>query len=142
MSAAAGAPVVSVAACAPDDRTGREGLVENAVLTLAFADGSVGTLLYHANGAPALGKEYWEVHSAGKTAIMDDFKKVTLHDQRSTKRLKFDGTKGHTEEVQDFLAVLAGRTEPSLTFESLVNTTSATFRALESLKTRTTLSVL
>jgi polar amino acid transport system substrate-binding protein len=142
MSAAAGAPVVSVSASALDGSSGRQGLAENVVITATFGDGSVGTLLYHANGAPGLGKEYWEVHAGGKTAILEDFQKVTLYDQRSAKRLKFDGRKGHAEEIQEFLDVLSGKVEPTLTVESILNTTTTTFRALESLRTRTTLTVL
>jgi predicted dehydrogenase/threonine dehydrogenase-like Zn-dependent dehydrogenase len=142
MSAAAGAPVVSVSASALDGSTGHQGLAENVLITATFGDGSVGTLVYHANGAPGLGKEYLEVHGGGRTAILEDFRTVTLYDQRSTKRLKFDGTKGHSEEVREFLDVLAGKVEPTLTVESILNTTTTTFRALEALRTRTTLTVL
>src|SRR5205085_12179836 len=46
-------------------------------ITIRFSDGSVGTLLYLANGDPSVAKEYFEVFSGGWTAIMHNFKSLT-----------------------------------------------------------------
>lgn len=102
-------------------------------ITIRFADGSVGTLLYLANGDASIPKEYFEVSAGGRTAIMDNFKEVTLARERKSKVRKFNGEKGHAEEVQATLAAMKDGTPMPISFESLHDTTVVTFAALESL---------
>jgi predicted dehydrogenase len=47
---------------------------DQAIATLEFADGSIGTLAYAAGGDRALAKERFEVFGDGKAAVLDDFK--------------------------------------------------------------------
>jgi polar amino acid transport system substrate-binding protein len=101
---------------------------------IRFADGSLGTLLYEANGDGSLAKEYCEVSSGGKSAILDNFTSVAFHDQGKTQRKRYDGGKGHSEEVAHFAAVIAGKELPALTFESIERTTLATFAIMQSLR--------
>ena len=50
------------------------GVVNDKVsMLVTFADGSVGTLVYCADGGQGLSKEYLEVHGAGRSAVLDDF---------------------------------------------------------------------
>jgi polar amino acid transport system substrate-binding protein len=102
-------------------------------ITVRFSDGSVGTLLYLANGDPSIPKEYFEVSGGGRMAIMDNFKEVTLARDRKTKLRKFNGEKGHAEEVEATLAAMKNGTPMPIGFESLHDTTVVTFAALESL---------
>jgi predicted dehydrogenase/threonine dehydrogenase-like Zn-dependent dehydrogenase len=53
------------------DRTG-----DTAVITLAFADGSVGSINYFANGAPAYPKERLEVFCGGRILQLDNFRRL------------------------------------------------------------------
>jgi polar amino acid transport system substrate-binding protein len=102
-------------------------------ITVRFSDGSVGTLLYLANGDPSIPKEYVEVSGGGRMAIMNNFKEVTLARDRKTKLRKFNGEKGHAEEVEATLAAMKNGTPMPIGFESLHDTTVVTFAALESL---------
>ena len=77
-----------------------------------------------------------EVSAQGRTAVMSDFREVTLHEGRSRKRSKHDGGKGHTEEIAHFVDVVRGRAEPAFSIETLVDTTAATFAAVESIRSR------
>ena len=106
-------------------------------IVVAYEDGSIATLVYVANGSDGLAKEYCEVSSGGRTAVMDDFREVTFHEGRSPKRRKYKGGKGHAEEVASFVEVVRGRAEPVFTVESLVATTIVTFAAVEAIRTRT-----
>jgi predicted dehydrogenase len=49
---------------------------DNLVVTITFADGSVGTIHYLANGSTAVEKEYLEIFGDQKTARMWNFKKL------------------------------------------------------------------
>jgi len=46
-------------------------------VTLRFADGSLGTVLYLANGSKAFPKERLEVFAAGRVLQLDNFRKLT-----------------------------------------------------------------
>ena len=67
----AGAPPVEVSAKALPDMGRYRG--DNAVITLTFPDGSVGTLSYLANGDKSVSKEWVEVFAGGRVAVLDDF---------------------------------------------------------------------
>ncbi|MEC7742659.1 MAG: bi-domain-containing oxidoreductase [Pseudomonadota bacterium] len=74
----AGAPIVShhaVALGAHDAVAVRE---DKAVITLEFADGSIGTIQYLANGHNAVAKERLEVFAAGRVMQLDNFLRLKL----------------------------------------------------------------
>lgn len=92
---------------------------DTSAITISFEDGSLGSLLYLGNGASSLPKEYCEVYWEGKTAVMDDFRKLELYSARGKVQKKFNGSKGHFEEVQQFVrSVLEGTVEP-IPFEEI-----------------------
>jgi polar amino acid transport system substrate-binding protein len=109
---------------------------DTASVVVSYDDGSIATLVYVANGGDGLAKEYCEVSAGGRTAVMDDFRAVTLHEGRSKKRRTYKGGKGHAEEVASFLDVVLGRTDPVFTLQSLVDTTAVTFAAVEAIRGR------
>jgi polar amino acid transport system substrate-binding protein len=107
---------------------------DNVIVSLKFGDGSIGTLLYVANGDSSVPKEYCEVSSGGETAIMNDFTEVVFFKNRKKLKKKYNGLKGHKEEVEHFMKVVAGKEHPLLSPESIFDTTAATFAAMESLR--------
>jgi polar amino acid transport system substrate-binding protein len=107
---------------------------DNINVTLKFSDGSVGNLLYLANGDNSVEKEYCEVYSSGKTVIMDNFKKVSFYHKGKKKTVKYDGTKGHKQEIEHFVKVILGEQEPQFSFGSIYYTTLTTFKIVESLQ--------
>jgi polar amino acid transport system substrate-binding protein len=133
MTFLAGGPPVSVFAESIGSHNSQVKNRDNISITLRFADGSVGTLLYLANGDTSVGKEYCEAHAGGRSAIMDNFRQLFLHRDGSVTRKKYDGLKGHKEEVVHFLNVVSGKESPSLSFDSIHATTLATLKAMDSL---------
>ncbi len=50
---------------------------DTATLHLGFADGSIGTIHYHANGSKAFPKERLEVFASGRVLQLDNFRRLT-----------------------------------------------------------------
>lgn len=132
---------VSVFAAAIGSQNAQVKNADSVSITIRFDDGSVGTLLYLANGDAAIPKEYFEVFGANRTAIMDNFKRVTLARDRKIKEMKFSGDKGHTAEVTQTLAAMKSGAPMPIPFQSLVDTTLVTFAAVESLATGTVVNL-
>jgi predicted dehydrogenase len=113
----------------PDPRAQQD----TSVINLTFENGSIGTIAYLANGAKNLPKEYVEVHKAGITAILRDFKEVEILDGTTTskKRLAFQD-KGQSAMVHAFLrAVKDGEASP-IPLEDILAVTAASFAAVDS----------
>jgi predicted dehydrogenase len=72
----AGSPVVDVQARRMGDAPGVEVTEDKASITLGFADGSFGTILYLANGAASFPKERVEVFAAGRVLQLDNFRRL------------------------------------------------------------------
>ncbi len=104
-------------------------------ISLKFADGSLGTILYFANGNAGVSKEYCEVFSEGRTAQMHNFERVTFAEGSKISEKKFDGTKGHKEEIAAFVqAIMRGAAAP-IPYAHIRATTLACLGAEESLQT-------
>lgn len=108
---------------------------DNVVLTLDFADGSVGSLVYTAGGASAVGKERLEVFGEDRTVLLDDFMSLELFqgDERSRTRSRRQD-KGHEAEARAFIeAVRAGQAPIPLV--EVLNVHLTAYAAVESLLT-------
>ncbi len=108
---------------------------DNLGVNLSFADGSVASVLYSAQGSPRLPKERLEAFAGSRTAILDDFVTLELYDGdsvRSRKSKRQD--KGHLEEVAAFLQAVSGSRQP-ISLRELENVSLATLAVVESLRT-------
>ena len=72
----AGSHITSVHARRMGDAHGMEVTEDKASITLGFADGSFGTIMYLANGASSFPKERVEVFAAGRVLQLDNFRKL------------------------------------------------------------------
>lgn len=88
--------------------------IDTATLTLAFADGSTGTVHYFANGHRSLSKERLEVFCGGKVLALDNFRVLQGYGWRGFSRMKLRRQdKGHTAGIAAFLrAVKSGGPSP------------------------------
>jgi polar amino acid transport system substrate-binding protein len=111
-------------------------------ISLSYENGSIGTISYFANGDKSLPKERVEVYAHGCTAVIDDFKLMTIHEggKKKTKKLLSQG-KGQKEEVRSFVeAIIEGKENP-IPFEEIYNTSLVTFKIIESIHTGICMSV-
>jgi predicted dehydrogenase len=109
---------------------------DNAMLLVELENGTLAAISYLANGDPGLGKERCEVSAGGRSAVLDDFRSLTLFEggsaRRDTSRLRQD--KGHRAEWEALTAALRSGASWPISLESLVATTLASFAAVESLR--------
>jgi predicted dehydrogenase len=108
---------------------------DSVLITIKFEDGSVGTITYLANGDVSVPKERVEVSSTGRTAVIDNFQRLSLFQNGKKREFKLASIdKGHREEVRAFLAAIHEGKPSPIPFESLIATTWTTFKVLESLQ--------
>lgn len=72
----AGSPIISVQGRRMGESPGVDISEDKSAITLGFADGSFGTILYLANGGADFPKERIEVFCAGRTLQLDNFRKL------------------------------------------------------------------
>jgi predicted dehydrogenase/threonine dehydrogenase-like Zn-dependent dehydrogenase len=127
---AGGSPVSVSARALPDNGQYRQ---DNALITLTYADGSIGTIAYLANGDKSVSKERVEVFCGGKVAILDDFRRLEMiHDgKRSVAQLRLGQDKGHKASWAAFLEAVKRGSPPPIPYEQLFGVTEATFQAVE-----------
>ena len=119
-----------------------EGLNDTVTINLQFANGSIGTIHYFANGAKSLEKEYVEVYQTGQTAVLRDFRELVIHGGRKPFRKKLlTQDKGQSAMVRAFVDRVRDGGRPLIPFDELTSVTRATFAALESIKVRQAVAV-
>jgi predicted dehydrogenase/NADPH:quinone reductase-like Zn-dependent oxidoreductase len=128
-----GTPVYVSAIGIPDQDKYRE---DNVVLTFAFADGSVGTLNYLANGDKTFPKERIEIFTEGRVAVLDDFRRLELIDngRREVFRSRFRQDKGHLGEWKAFSSSILTNGDPPIPYRHLFGVTMTTFAAVKALR--------
>jgi predicted dehydrogenase/threonine dehydrogenase-like Zn-dependent dehydrogenase len=121
---------VSIQAAAMDDP---EHMNDTLSLSLKYENGSIGTILYFANGSKSLAKEYVEVYGHGLTGVLKDFRELQIHGRGKPFAKKLLGQdKGQKNEVRLFLDSIRNGKSPLIPLEEILSTSEAAFRALES----------
>jgi len=111
-------------------------------IVLSFADGSIGTINYFANGSKSYPKEMLEVFSDGRILKVENFcvtRGYGFAGFRKFKTLRQD--KGHKNEVAFFVDRINTGGEALIPFDKLANTTEASFAAIESAQKNYTISL-
>lgn len=107
----AGAPITSVEVTRIDEQGERPD--DKVTITLAFADGSIGTVHYFANGHRSLPKERLEVFAGGRVYQLDNYRRLTAHGDPKLGTMRSLGQdKGQQAFVAAFLAALKGGAPP------------------------------
>jgi predicted dehydrogenase len=99
-----GAPISGLQVQPARARDGRP-VGDIALLTLAFADGSVASVQYLANGSKAFPKERVEAHAGGRSFVLDNWRKLTSYGVRAGWSAGLAGKpdKGHSAESHAWL---------------------------------------
>lgn len=90
---------------------------DEGVVTLAFDDGSVGTLIYTGGGHADAGKERVEVFAGGAAFVLDDFRTLTVHGAKAHNVNSKTIDKGQAAHLENFVAAVAGREALGVTAE-------------------------
>jgi hypothetical protein len=92
------------------------------------------SLLGKARQQPDLAKERIEIFGGDKSFIINDFRTAEIYSNGKRKKVKAPG-KGHKEEVELFVGSIREGSPSPIPLRSLLYTTSAAFRVLDSLHT-------
>jgi predicted dehydrogenase len=109
---------------------------DNIVMNFKFPDGSLGVVSYLANGDKSFPKEYLEVFTGGRVAVLHDWRRLEMveNGNRSVARHRFQQNKGHQGAWQAFLNAIQEKKTPPIPYDQLLGVSLASFAALESLR--------
>ena len=107
---------------------------DNASILLRMENGSTGVINYFANGSKAYSKERVEVFSQERTLIMDNFRRTDAFGVKGFSKLKTSMDKGHKNQFHRLIKAVQQGGPALIPFESIVNTTRASFAAIQSLQ--------
>ncbi|MGN6264160.1 MAG: bi-domain-containing oxidoreductase [Ginsengibacter sp.] len=107
---------------------------DNASILLKYENGSTGVINYFSNGSKSYSKERIEVYSQDRTLVMDNFRETTGYGFKGFSKMKTKLDKGHNEQFRLIIERLKTGGASLIPFEELINTTKASFAAIESLK--------
>jgi predicted dehydrogenase len=126
-------PIVAVTATMLGDAPGVESREDKMAINLEFADGSLGSIQYLANGHRSFCKERLEVFSEGRILALDNFRRLAGYGFANFKKQHlWSQDKGREVELDDFIAAVTKGGAPLMPREEIWNVTEATFAAVES----------
>ena len=107
---------------------------DNASILLRYEDGSNAVINYFANGSKAYAKERIEVYSQEKTLVLDNWRELKGYGCKGFSKMKGRMDKGHTAQFALLNERITKGGEALIPFDSIINTTLASFACIESLK--------
>lgn len=129
----AGSKVKSV--CMSSMGVNPEENTDNATILLKYENGTNGVINYFANGSKAYSKERVEVYHQERTLIMDNWRKLTGYGFKNFSSASSSQDKGHQNQFNLLIESIQKGGNAIIPMDDLVNTTKASFAAIESLKT-------
>jgi predicted dehydrogenase len=128
-----GAPIAAVQADAA--RVGH-GVCDDLTVTLSFADGSLATIIYTAQGDSAFSKERFECFAGGTVIAIDNFLTLAITEGGRTRdqKAKLGQDKGHRAELAAFAKAVAAGGPAPVDEAELIEVSLATVAVLESLR--------
>ena len=89
---------------------------------------------YFSNGNKGYSKERIEVYSQERTLILDNFQTLKGYGFKNFSSLKTSLDKGHKKQFELLIDRIQNGGETLIPFDEIINTTKASFAAIESLK--------
>jgi predicted dehydrogenase/threonine dehydrogenase-like Zn-dependent dehydrogenase len=112
----------------PNDNT------DNASILLKYENGTNAVINYFANGSKSYAKERLEVFSQQRVLIMDNWRKLKGYGFKGFKSKSTPQDKGHANQFNLFVDRVQHGGDPIIPVEEIINTTRASFAAIESLR--------
>tara|TARA_R110002020_G_scaffold463122_1_gene683031 strand:+ start:10704 stop:12821 length:2118 start_codon:yes stop_codon:yes gene_type:complete len=107
---------------------------DNASILLKYENGSNAVINYFSNGSKAYSKERVEVFSQERTLVMDNWRKLKAYGFKGFSKSSTKQDKGHFNQFQQLVQQQKLGGQPIIPFNSIINTTKASFAALHSLR--------
>jgi predicted dehydrogenase/threonine dehydrogenase-like Zn-dependent dehydrogenase len=107
---------------------------DNVSILLKFENGSNAVINYFSNGSKAYSKERIEVYQSERTLIMDNYRVLEGFGFKGFSSMKGKQDKGHAKQFEVLLSAIENGGSEPIDFNSIVNTTKASFKAVQSLQ--------
>ncbi|MAB94783.1 MAG: dehydrogenase [Flavobacteriales bacterium] len=107
---------------------------DNASVLLKYENGATAVINYFSNGSKSYSKERVEVYSQERTIVMDNWRKLKFYGFKGVRNTSRKQDKGHFNQFKKLIEQHKKGGEPIIPFDSIVNTTKASFAAIASLK--------
>lgn len=121
-----GHPVTSVQVESLSPTNDKYSSTDNKMVILKYADGSVASLHYFANGSKDLVKEYMEIHFDGKDIILEDYKQLKGYGIKIPALTGNAPDKGQYEEWDYYFQGIKNPSHWPISWEELNETTEIT----------------
>jgi predicted dehydrogenase len=128
----AGSKVISV--CMNAMGTNPEENTDNATILLKYENGTNAVINYFSNGSKAYSKERLEIYHQERTLVMDNWRKLKGYGFKNFSNASSSQDKGHQNQFNLLLKSILEGGAAIIPFDEIVNTTKASFAAIESLK--------
>lgn len=109
---------------------------DNVSILLKYENGTNATINYFANGSKVYSKERIEVYSQERTLILDNWMELKGYGFKGFSKMSSRQDKGHNAQFALLTERVKNGGEPLIPFNSIINTTKASFACIESLKTK------
>lgn len=114
---------------------------DNASILLKYENGTNAVINYFSNGSKAYSKERLEVYHQDRTLIMDNWRKLKGYGFNNFNSATSSQDKGHQNQFNLLINAVQSGSNQIIPFDELVNTTKASFAAIESLKQGTWINI-
>ncbi|MBR2879172.1 MAG: hypothetical protein IKC02_00710, partial [Oscillospiraceae bacterium] len=108
---------------------------DNATIILKYENGTNAVINYFANGSKSYAKERIEVYSQERVFVIDNWRKLHAYGTKGFSKKTGTMDKGHKDEFALLNERMLNGGAPLIPLESIINTTQASFAAIDSLKT-------
>jgi predicted dehydrogenase/threonine dehydrogenase-like Zn-dependent dehydrogenase len=107
---------------------------DNACILLKYQNGTNAVINYFSNGSKSYSKERVEVFHQDRTLIMDNWRKLKGFGFKNFNSASSSQDKGHQNQFNLLINAFQNGGNQIILFDEIVNTTKASFAAIESLK--------
>ncbi len=108
---------------------------DNANILLKYENGTNAVINYFANGSKGYSKERIEVHHQKRTLILDNWRNLKGYGfKKFNSSSSFNQDKGHQNQFNSLINSIKNGGNQIISMDELINTTKASFAAIESLK--------
>lgn len=107
---------------------------DNASILLKYENGTNAVINYFSNGSKAYSKERLEVYHQDRTLVMDNWRRLKGYGFKNFNSATSSQDKGHQNQFNLLINAVQSGGNQIIPFDELVNTTKASFAAIESLK--------
>jgi len=114
---------------------------DNASILLKYENGTNAVINYFANGSKAYAKERVEVFHEERVLVMDNWRKLKGYGFNGFSNASSGQDKGHLNQFRKLIEVVKKGGESIIPMGEIINTTEASFAAVESLKQGTWISI-